>query len=163
VSPPVADGGDDALEAVLNAAAAVADQGYRPSLLVASPSFLLGLVLLTQPGSGDHVFTGPNPEEFQALDVELLSISPDPVDAWREAGGEMSLQDFDTALADPGNKVAASYGLMQWQMAGEPGHTFVLIDESRTISWVRDYGAPENGGMMYVVPQNFVEELTGHL
>jgi hypothetical protein len=66
-SPPVADGGQDVLEAVLNAAATVADQGYSPSILVASPSFLLGLVLLVQPGSGDYVFTGPNPLPLEGI------------------------------------------------------------------------------------------------
>jgi hypothetical protein len=38
-----------------------------------------------------------------------------------------------------------------------------LIDESGTVAWVRDYGAPENGGLMYVVPDAFVQELQEHL
>jgi hypothetical protein len=42
---------------------------------------------------------------------------------------------------------------MQWGMpTGEPGHTFVLVDAQGTVVWVRDYGAPEHGGTMYVSP-----------
>jgi len=49
---------------------------------------------------------------------------------------------------------------MQWAVgSGEPGHTFVLVDEAGAIAWIRDYGAPENGGLMYVP----VEELTQHI
>ena len=49
---------------------------------------------------------------------------------------------------------------MRWQaVTGEPGHTFILVDKQGHIAWVKDYGAPEHGGIMYVAP----EELTPHV
>lgn len=103
-------------------------------------------------------------EAFQALGVELLSIAPDSVEAWRDDGEQYGIRDYRTVLSDEGNEVANRYGVMRWQAAtGEPGHTFVLIDVTGTVAWVRDYGALENGGYMYVVPDAFVRELREHL
>jgi peroxiredoxin len=102
-------------------------------------------------------------EDFQGLGIELLSIAPDPVAAWREAGREMGIRDFAGVLTDAENRVATSYGVMRWAMAGEPGHTFVLVDESGEVVWLQDYGALENGGVMYVVPQEVVEQVGDHL
>jgi hypothetical protein len=45
---------------------------------------------------------------------------------------------------------------------GEPGHTFVLIDETGTVSWVKNY-APENGRIMYIVPDELVKVLPPQL
>jgi alkyl hydroperoxide reductase subunit AhpC len=103
-------------------------------------------------------------EAFQALGVELLSIAPDPVEAWRDDGDRHGIRDYSGVLADVQNEVAKRYDVMRWAAAtGEPGHTFVLIDETGTVSWVKDYGAPENGGIMYVVPDELVEVLRPHL
>jgi peroxiredoxin len=102
-------------------------------------------------------------KEFRDLGVELLSISPDPVDAWREAGREMGIRDFEGVLSDAGNKVASSYGVMRWAVAGEPGHTFVLVDRSGEVAWLQDYGALENGGVMYVLPHEIVRQVREHL
>jgi alkyl hydroperoxide reductase subunit AhpC len=103
-------------------------------------------------------------EAFQALGVELLSIAPDPVEAWRDDGDRYGIRDYSGVLADVQNEVAKRYDVMRWAAAtGEPGHTFVLIDETGTVSWVKDYGAPENGGIMYVVPDELVEVLRPHL
>ena len=103
-------------------------------------------------------------QDFQALGVELVSIAPDPAEAWRDDGEEYGIKDFSAVLSDADNVVANKYDVMRWQAAtGEPGHTFILVDESGTVTWVRDYGAPENGGLMYVVPEQFVKELREHL
>jgi len=103
-------------------------------------------------------------KDFQALGVELLSIAPDSIEAWRNDGEQCGIQDYRTVLSDAENEVANRYDVLRWQAAtGEPGHTFILIDESGTVAWVRDYGAPENGGLMYVVPDAFVQELQVHL
>ncbi len=92
----------------------------------------------------------------------MLSISPDPVEDWAE-----QLREFDIespALSDRDNKVATSYGVMRWAMpGGEPGHTFILVDEQGTIRWIKDYGAPEHGGAMYVTPDDLVPELAQRL
>jgi alkyl hydroperoxide reductase subunit AhpC len=102
-------------------------------------------------------------KDFQDLGVELLSISPDPADAWRTEGRDMGIRHFDTVLTDPENKVATSYGVMRWAMGSEPGHTFVLVNESGEVAWLQDYGAMENGGRMYIVPQEVVREVSDHL
>jgi peroxiredoxin len=102
-------------------------------------------------------------KDFQALNVELLSISPDSVEDWREAGRDMGIEDFDGVLSDAENKIATRYSVMQWAVGGEPGHTFVLVDESGEVSWLQDYGAMENGGIMYVLPHEVVRQVREHL
>lgn len=102
-------------------------------------------------------------ESFQGLDVELISISPDPLEDWRKAGRDMGITNFDGVLSDAGNEVATKYGVMQWAIAGEPGHTFVLVDESGEVAWLQDYGALENGGVMYVLPHEVVRQVREHL
>jgi alkyl hydroperoxide reductase subunit AhpC len=101
--------------------------------------------------------------DFQRLGVELLSIAQDPADAWREDGRELGIRNFDTVLTDAENKVATSYGVMRWAVGGEPGHTFVLVDESGEIAWLQDYGAMENGGVMYVLPHEIVRQVSDNL
>jgi peroxiredoxin len=100
---------------------------------------------------------------FQRLDVELLSISPDSLEDWREAGEDMGIRDFDGVLSDAENKVATSYSVMRWAVGGEPGHTFVLVDESGEVVWLQDYRALENGGVMYVLPHEVVRQVRDHL
>lgn len=96
--------------------------------------------------------------EFRQLGVELLSISPDSTSAWQQEGEALGIE--TPMLSDEGNAVATDYGVMRWAMAsGEPGHTFVLVDETGEIVWLRDYGAPENGGLMYVPPDELVPQI----
>jgi peroxiredoxin len=96
-----------------------------------------------------------NSKDFQTLGVELLSISPDSVESWAKEGSSMGIH--TSTLSDEGNRVANAYGVMQWGMASaEPGHTFVLVDREGRVSWIRDYGAPEHGGVMYVSPKELV-------
>lgn len=103
-------------------------------------------------------------EAFQALGIELLSVAPDPVGEWRDDGGRYGIRDYRGVLSDAENEVAGRYDVMRWAAAtGEPGHTFILIDESGTVTWVKDYGASENGGIMYVVPDELVRELQTQL
>src|SRR5438874_12964434 len=87
--------------------------------------------------------------DFRALGVQLLNISPDSVRAWAK---EVSTAGITTpALSDAGNRVATRYGVMRWGMSGQmPGHTFVLVGPDGRVAWIRDYGAPEHGGLMYV-------------
>lgn len=103
-------------------------------------------------------------EDFQTLGVELLSIAPDPPEAWIEAAAEYELPARSLLLSDAENEVATRYDVMRWAAAtGEPGHTFVLVDRSGKVAWVRDYGAVENGGIMYVAPEALIEELEPQL
>ena len=48
---------------------------------------------------------------------------------------------------------------MQWAVGGEPGHTFVLVDESGVVAWRQDYGAMEYGGFMYVLPHEVLRQV----
>jgi hypothetical protein len=67
-------------------------------------------------------------------------------------------------LSDEGNKIAQAYDVMRWQAAiGEPGHTFILVDEDGWIGWVKDYGAPEHGGLMYVIPQQLTRQVASQI
>lgn len=99
---------------------------------------------------------------FKNLGVELLSVSPDPVGAWRDEGGGMGIS--SQMLSDPDNKVWLKYGTVDWMMSSnEPGHTFVLVDETGTVAWARDYGAPTHGGVMYVAPDELVPLIEEHI
>lgn len=103
-----------------------------------------------------------NSTTFQALGVQLLAISPDPVQAWAEEDAAFGI-DAPT-LSDAGNEVANAYGVMRWGMpSGEPGHTFVLVGADGRVDWIRDYGAPEHGGLMYVSPRQLVPQVAAHL
>jgi peroxiredoxin len=101
-------------------------------------------------------------EGFRGLDVALVSIAQDPVNAWAAETQELGI---DTpVLSDPSNRVASRYGVTRWAMpSGEPGHTFVLVDDGGVVRWVRDYGAPEHGGLMYVAPSDLLPEIEPHL
>jgi peroxiredoxin len=99
---------------------------------------------------------------FQKLGVTLLSISPDSTTDWAEQSEELGIT--TPTLSDADNRVAARYDVLQWAAAtGEPGHTFILVDEEGTVRWIRDYGAPQNGGLMYVPPEQLVPEIADHL
>ena len=99
--------------------------------------------------------------QFQDLGVEFLSISPDSVQAWADAGRTMGIT--TPMLSDDGNRVADSYGVMAWAMGNEPGHTFVLVGRDGRIIWMRDYGAPNHGGLMYVSPDELVPQIAQQL
>jgi len=61
-------------------------------------------------------------------------------------------------LTDAGHDVSEAFGVLKWAVgSGEPGHTFVLVDADGTVLWVQDYGAPENGGRMYVPVEELVQ------
>ena len=93
--------------------------------------------------------------EFEATGVRLISISPDAVEQW--ATTATSIGDESPMLSDSENVVADQYGVMRWRVGNEPGHTFVVVDAEGIVRAVRDYGAPENGGLMYVPIDEIVE------
>ncbi len=98
-------------------------------------------------------------QEFQALDVELLSISFDDAATQKQAAEAVGVESTPM-LVDDDRSVSEAYDVLQWAVAtGEPGHTFVLVDGEGRIAWVRDYGAQENGGLMYVPTQELVEQI----
>lgn len=67
-------------------------------------------------------------------------------------------------LSDRSKEVSEAYDVLQWAVAtGEPGHTFILVDEDGEILWIRDYGAPQNGGLMYVPVAELVDQVSERL
>ncbi len=103
-----------------------------------------------------------NDAAFERLGVEVLAISPDPASAWRREGRAMGVT--APMLTDTGNSVWSQYGDAGWMMpSGEPGHTFFLVGSDGKIAWVRDYGAPENGGAMYVEPADIADQVEAAL
>ena len=99
---------------------------------------------------------------FQSLDVALVSIAIDSVADLSQAVNQFGIS--TPLLSDEGRNVSESYGVLQWAMPnGEPGHTFVLVGKNGKVKWVRDYGAPENGGLMWVSVDVLYQELAARL
>ena len=89
------------------------------------------------------------------MNVAILSIAFDSRES--QAASKLEYGITVPMLVDLDHSVSEKYDVLQWAVGtGEPGHTFILIDEKGEIVWIRDYGAPENGGQMYVP----VNELT---
>ncbi|OGO20194.1 MAG: hypothetical protein A2Z14_10590 [Chloroflexi bacterium RBG_16_48_8] len=100
--------------------------------------------------------------EFQDLNIAYLSIASDPVEELSEMAAEYGTR--IPLLTDPNGQVSASYGVLQWAVGtGEPGHTFVLVGEDGKIAWIQDYGAPENGGRMYVPVDELMQQIASSL
>ena len=62
-------------------------------------------------------------------------------------------------LSDEGGQVTRAYGIPLTH-GGEPGHTFILVGKDGRIKWIKDYAAPENGGLMYVEPDEVYQEVS---
>ena len=86
-----------------------------------------------------------NDPEFQQLGVELVSIAFDSPSELAQGAAEFGITSVPL-LSDSEQDVSQEYGVLKWAVAtGEPGHTFILVDEDGKVVWIRDYGAPENG------------------
>ena len=100
--------------------------------------------------------------DFQSLNVALVSIAIDPVSDLSQAVNQFGIS--TPLLSDEGRKVSESYGVLQWAMPnGEPGHTFVLVGKNGKVKWIRDYRAPENGGLMWVSVDVLYREMAARL
>lgn len=100
--------------------------------------------------------------EFQALDVQLVSIARDSTDVQVEEARALGIREVPL-LSDPTLDVSEKYQVLQWAIEnGEPSHTFVLVDENGDIVWVKDYGAPDKPDRTMYVEVNeivrFVDE-----
>jgi peroxiredoxin len=103
-----------------------------------------------------------NDPAFQSLDVAFLSIAFDSTAVLQQVGQEYGTQ--IPLLTDGDHTISEAYGVLQWAVdSGEPGHTFVLVDREGKISWIQDYGAPENRGVMYVPVEELVGEIKSRL
>ena len=87
-----------------------------------------------------------NDEAFQELGVGFVSIAFDSSAELAEGAQQFDVGDVPL-LTDADHAVSEAYDVLQWAVgSGEPGHTFILVDADGKIAWIRDYGAPENGG-----------------
>ncbi|HLF04580.1 MAG TPA: redoxin domain-containing protein [Dehalococcoidia bacterium] len=110
----------------------------------------------------DQVVDLEGSSQFQSLGVTVVSIAIDPVDQLAQA--VRSWRVSAPHLSDAGGRVSLGYGVQQWAMPnGEPGHTFVLVGQDGKVRWVRDYGAPVNGGLMYVPVDQLYQEVAPRL
>ncbi len=92
-----------------------------------------------------------NSPDFQALDVQLISIARDTIAEMAPESATLGITSVPV-LSDPDLAVSAKYDVLQWAIDnGEPSHTFVLVDKGGKIAWIKDYGAPDNPNRtMYV-------------
>jgi len=101
-----------------------------------------------------------NSPDFQALDVQLISIARDSI---AEMAPEAQTRGITSVpvLSDPELAVSERYDVLQWAIEnGEPSHTFILVDKTGEVVWIKDYGAPDKPNpTMYVE----VEELVGYI
>jgi peroxiredoxin len=94
------------------------------------------------------------------MDVTLLKISVDPLEDLRQEVDRFGIE--TPMLSDEDLQVADAYGLPLTH-GGEPGHIFVLVGKDGQVKWVKDYGAPENGGLMYVEVDELRREVSGRV
>ena len=101
--------------------------------------------------------------EFQALDVAFVSIAFDSPSELATGAMQYGIEGVPLTT-DADEKVSETYDVLKWAVAsGEPGHTFVLVDQDGKVVWIRDYGAPENGGVMYVPPSDLTQQIAANL
>ena len=112
----------------------------------------------------DQVVDLQNDQDFQALDVAVLSIALDSLDEQALGAQEYGITSVPL-LSDPDKAVSAAYDVLKWAVAsGEPSHTFILVDKDGTVVWIKDYGAPEKpDSTMYVPVDELTREVKAHL
>jgi len=95
--------------------------------------------------------------------VEVVSIAFDSTAEQAQGASKYGISSVPL-LTDADHAVSESYDVLQWAVGtGEPGHTFILVGKDGTIAWIRDYGAPENGGLMYVPVSELSEQIEASL
>ena len=105
-----------------------------------------------------------NSSEFQALDVQVISIARDTVEEMATESESLGITSVPV-LSDPDLKVSAEYDVLQWAIAnGEPSHIFILVDGNGQITWIKDYGAPDNPDRtMYVEVNELIRYISENL
>jgi len=105
-----------------------------------------------------------NDANFQSLNVAVLSITADSIDELSSESQKLGITEIPM-LSDADKKVATAYYVLKWAVpSGEPGHTFVLVNQDGTIAWIQDYGAPDNPNRtMYVPIDEIIQAIETHL
>lgn len=101
---------------------------------------------------------------FQALDVAFVSIAFDDAQQQRVSINEYDIKDVPM-LVDEAGTVSGQYDVLKWAVGtGEPGHTFILVDASGKIAWIRDYGSPNlPNPVMYVPIPDLIAQIEASL
>ena len=90
--------------------------------------------------------------------MAILSIAFDTAEQQTAVKQEYGI--LAPMLVDADKQVSTRYDVLRWAVGtGEPGHTFVLVDDDGKIAWIRDYGAPQNGGTMYVPVDDLTQQI----
>lgn len=78
-------------------------------------------------------------EKFQAMDMELVTITVDPLNAVTKNAKKFGIT--LPVLADEDLKVSSAYDVLKESMhpGDRPGHTFVLVDKNGKIVWKKAY------------------------
>ena len=96
-----------------------------------------------------------NDPDFQALDVQLISIAFDNAVEQEQAIADYGIE--IPMLIDSDGTVSQVYDVLQWAVGtGEPGHSFILVNAEGIITWIKDYGSPQLDNPVMYVP---VDEL----
>ncbi|MEE4253292.1 MAG: redoxin domain-containing protein [Desulfuromusa sp.] len=105
-----------------------------------------------------------NSSEFQAMNVQLISIARDSIAEMTPEVDRLGIISVPV-LSDPDLSVSAEYDVLKWAIGnGEPSHTFVLVDDNGKIVWIKDYGAPDNPDRtMYVEVPELVRYVREHI
>lgn len=79
--------------------------------------------------------------KLSALNVPIVTIAPDELSDWNPILRSSPIK--SPILADKGNNVSESYGMLNMKSsmhAGvKPGHTFALLDKAHKVAWIGDY------------------------
>lgn len=84
-------------------------------------------------------------QQFEALDLQLVSVMVDPMDALE---AEIQARGITSVVAaDEDKETSNAYGAMEASMhpGVKPGHTFVLVDKAGQMVWRWDW--PGHGAM----------------
>ena len=105
-----------------------------------------------------------NSSKFNELGVQLISIARDSIPEMAVETDALGIVTVPV-LSDPDMAVSKAYDVFQWAMDnGEPSHTFVLLNGEGKITWVKDYGAPDNPNRtMYVEVSELVRFIENNL
>lgn len=89
--------------------------------------------------------------------IGLVSITPDSPEILRQAIGQYGIR--TPMVADDDLTMSSAFDTLgQGMHPDTPGHAFVLLDESGTVVWQRDYWlAPDR--TMYVDPERLLTEI----
>lgn len=100
---------------------------------------------------------------MQELGVGIVSIA---LDSAAEQAAVKEQYGITVPMAiDADRSVSQAYDVLKWAVgSGEPGHTFILVNQDGTIAWIRDYGSPQlENPTMYVPPAELTAQIRDSL